>query len=429
MEQTKYNTGLMKNVKAAIITIGDEILIGQIVDTNSAFISRELNKNGIRISKKYSIADSAEAINEALDEHIGKVDVLIFTGGLGPTKDDITKYTLNTYFNGKLVRNEQVYGMLSAYFSSLGREFSEANQGQAMVPDVCRILPNKRGTAPGMLFEKEGSLVFSLPGVPYEMEGLLVEEAIPMIREKFDMPAVIHKTILTQGVPESILMVKIQDWENSLDPRVKLAYLPSPGIVRLRLTAIEHFPEAKTYIHEKAEALKPLIGERIFGYDEDTLEGVVMKQLMAKGATVSFAESCTGGYLAHKLTSVPGSSKVFNGSLVAYGYDVKSNMLGVSPEVLIRDGAVSEPVVLQMAEGVKEKFGATYAIATSGIAGPDGGTAEKPVGTVWIAVSGPNGSRAKKFRFPGNRLRNIQMTALAGLDMLRTEMQSTSEQG
>lgn len=413
----------MKNVKAAIITIGDEILIGQIVDTNSAFISRELNKNGIRISKKYSIADSAEAINEALDEHIGKVDVLIFTGGLGPTKDDITKYTLNTYFNGKLVRNEQVYGMLSAYFSSFGREFSEANQGQAMVPDVCRILPNKRGTAPGMLFEKEGSLVFSLPGVPYEMEGLLVEEAIPMIREKFDMPAVIHKTILTQGVPESILMVKIQDWENSLDPRVKLAYLPSPGIVRLRLTAIEHFPEAKTYIHEKAEALKPLIGERIFGYDEDTLEGVVMKQLMAKGATVSFAESCTGGYLAHKLTSVPGSSKVFNGSLVAYGYDVKSNMLGVSPEVLIRDGAVSEPVVLQMAEGVKEKFGATYAIATSGIAGPDGGTAEKPVGTVWIAVSGPNGSRAQKFRFPGNRLRNIQMTALAGLDMLRQMIQ------
>jgi len=419
----------MKNVKAAIITIGDEILIGQIVDTNSAFISRELNKNGIRISKKYSIADSAEAINEALDEHIGKVDVLIFTGGLGPTKDDITKYTLNTYFNGKLVRNEQVYGMLSAYFSSFGREFSEANQGQAMVPDVCRILPNKRGTAPGMLFEKEGSLVFSLPGVPYEMEGLLVEEAIPMIREKFDMPAVIHKTILTQGVPESILMVKIQDWENSLDPRVKLAYLPSPGIVRLRLTAIEHFPEAETYIHEKAEALKPLIGERIFGYDEDTLEGVVLQQLLAKGATVSFAESCTGGYLAHKLTSVPGSSKVFNGSLVAYGYDIKSNMLGVSPEVLMREGAVSEPVVMRMAKGVKEKFGATYAIATSGIAGPDGGTAEKPVGTVWIAVSGPNGSRAQKFRFPGNRLRNIQMTALAGLDMLRTEMQSTSEQG
>jgi len=413
----------MKNVKAAIITIGDEILIGQIVDTNSAFISRELNKNGIRISKKYSIADSAEAINEALDEHIGKVDVLIFTGGLGPTKDDITKYTLNTYFNGKLVRNEQVYGMLSAYFSSFGREFSEANQGQAMVPDVCRILPNKRGTAPGMLFEKEGSLVFSLPGVPYEMEGLLVEEAIPMIRENFDMPAVIHKTILTQGVPESILMVKIQDWENSLDPRVKLAYLPSPGIVRLRLTAIEHFPEAETYIHEKAEALKPLIGERIFGYDEDTLEGVVLQQLLAKGATVSFAESCTGGYLAHKLTSVPGSSKVFNGSLVAYGYDIKSNMLGVSPEVLMREGAVSEPVVMRMAEGVKEKFGATYAIATSGIAGPDGGTAEKPVGTVWIAVSGPNGSRAQKFRFPGNRLRNIQMTALAGLDMLRQMIQ------
>lgn len=409
----------MKNITADIITIGDEILIGQIVDSNSAYISRRLNHAGIHIRRKYSIGDSETAIFEALDSNIGRVDVIIFTGGLGPTKDDITKNTLNTYFGGTLVRNEQVFEMLSKFFKSLGRELEGPNLGQTLVPDVCTVLPNTRGTAPGMLFEKQGTLIFSLPGVPYEMEGLLDDGVVPLLQKRFQLPPVAHKTILTQGVPESTLMVKIQDWENGLDPRVKLAYLPSPGMVRLRLTATEHFAEAEAYIAERTQALQPYIGDRIYGYDDDTMEGVVKRLLEARQATVSFAESCTGGYLAHRLTSLPGSSHVFNGSVVTYGYDAKSELLGVSSDVLNTEGAVSEPVVRQMAEGVKKMFGAPYSIATSGIAGPGGGTPDKPVGTVWIAVSGPHETRAKKFRFPGNRLRNIQMTALAGFDMLR----------
>ena len=412
----------MKNIRANIITIGDEILIGQIVDSNSAYISRKLNYAGIHIHRKFSIGDSEKAIFEALDESIGHVDVIIFTGGLGPTKDDITKLTLNTYFGGTLVRNNEVYEMLEQLFKKFNREFTAVNQGQALVPDVCTVLPNIRGTAPGMLFEKDGTLIFSLPGVPYEMEGLLDEKVIPLLQEKFQLPPVIHKTILTQGVPESTLMLQIQEWEDGLDKRVKLAYLPSPGMVRLRLTATEHFPEAEAYVAERAAALIPLIGKRIYGYDTDTMEGVIMKKLEDRKATISFAESCTGGYLAHKLTSLPGSSHVYNGSVVTYGYDAKSNLLGVSSELLNTEGAVSEPVVIQMAEGVKKLLQADYSIATSGIAGPGGGTPEKPVGTVWIAVSGPNGYKTKKFRFMGNRQRNIHMTFLAGFDMLRLMM-------
>lgn len=293
---------MTQNIQANVITIGDEILIGQIVDSNSAYISRKLNSAGIRIHRKFSIADSQEAIYQALDESIGKVKILIFTGGLGPTKDDITKVTLNKYFGGKLVQNEMVFEMLNDFFKYMGREFSEVNQGQTFVPDVCTVLPNRRGTAPGMLFEKDGTYVFSLPGVPYEMEGLLDEEVIPLIQEKLHLPPVIHKTILTQGVPESILMVKIKDWEESLDPRVKLAYLPSPGMVRLRLTAVEHFAGAKGYVEQKAQEIVPYIGSRIYGYDNDTMESVIMHMLRERGATVSFAESCTGGFLAHKLT-------------------------------------------------------------------------------------------------------------------------------
>lgn len=409
----------MKNITADIITIGDEILIGQIVDSNSAYISRQLNHAGVRIRRKYSIGDDEAAIFEALDSNIGQVDVIVFTGGLGPTKDDITKTTLNTYFGGTLVRNEQVFEMLDKFFKNLGRELNGPNLNQVMVPDVCTVLPNTRGTAPGMLFEKNGTLIFSLPGVPYEMEGLLDDEVLPLLQKRFQLPPVMHKTILTQGVPESTLMVKIQEWEDGLDPRVKLAYLPSPGMVRLRLTAVEHFAEAEAYIAERTQALLPYIGDRVYGYDNDTMEEVVMRHLEARQATVSFAESCTGGYLAHRLTSIPGSSHVFNGSVVTYGYDAKSELLGVSKDILNIEGAVSEPVVRQMAEGVRKMFNAEYAISTSGIAGPGGGTPEKPVGTVWVAVAGPNETRVKKFRFPGNRIRNIQMTALAGFDLLR----------
>lgn len=413
---------MSKNITADIITIGDEILIGQIVDSNSAYISRKLNYAGIHINRKFSIGDLESAIFRALDESIGKVQVLIFTGGLGPTKDDITKLTLNKYFGGKLIRNDEVFEFLDKFFKKYNREFTEVNQGQAMVPDTCTVLTNIRGTAPGMMFEKDGTLIFSMPGVPYEMEGLLDEKVIPLLIEKFKLPSVLHKTILTQGVPESTLMMKIQEWEDGLDKRVKLAYLPSPGMVRLRLTATEHFPEAEDYINERTEALKPLIGRRIYGYDTDTMEGVIMQKLLDRKATISFAESCTGGFLAHKLTSLSGSSSVYNGSVVAYGYEAKTNLLSVSEELLNKEGAVSESVVIQMAEGVKKLLKADYSIATSGIAGPNGGTPEKPVGTVWVAVSGPTGTRAKKFHFMGNRLRNIQMTFLSGFDMMRLMM-------
>lgn len=409
----------MKNITADITTIGDEILIGQIVDSNSAYISRSLNQAGIHIRRKYSIGDLRAAIFEALDDNLGHVDVIVFTGGLGPTKDDITKETLNDYFGGKLVRNEQVFESLDRFFKSLGRELTEPNLSQTMVPDVCTVLPNTRGTAPGMLFEKDGTLVFSLPGVPYEMEGMLDDEVLPLLFKRFGLPPVIHKTVLTQGVPESTLMVKIKDWEDALDPRVKLAYLPSPGMVRLRLTATEHFDGAEAYVADRIQALLPYLGDRAYGYDTETMEEVVTALLAERNVTVSFAESCTGGYLAHKLTALPGSSRVFNGSIVTYGYEAKSGLLGVSDKILQAEGAVSEAVVRQMAEEVKRMFGAEYAVSTSGIAGPGGGTPDKPVGTVWIAVSGPNETVAKKFRFPGNRTRNIQMTALAGFDLLR----------
>lgn len=408
---------------ADIVTIGDEILIGQIVDSNSAFLARKLNEIGLRIRKKYSVGDSREAIRAVLDEGIGNVSLIVFTGGLGPTRDDITKETLREYFGGGLVRNQTVYEMMRAYFERAGREFSAANQAQADVPETCRVFLNQNGTAPGMLFEKNGTRVISMPGVPYEMEAMMDGEVIPYLSGEFGLPPVLHKTILTQGIPESRLMEMIRPWEDSLDPRIKLAYLPSPGMVRLRLTAVVHFEGADDYILRKTAELTPMLPGRIFGYDTDTMEGVLMRMLVERHAKVAFAESCTGGYLAHRLTTLPGSSRVYDGSVVTYGYDAKSELLGVSADLLNREGAVSEPVVVQMAEGVKKMFGTAYSISTSGIAGPDGGTAEKPVGTVWIAVSGPSGTVAKKFRFMGNRVRNIQMTMLTGFNMLRLMME------
>jgi nicotinamide-nucleotide amidase len=406
-------------ITADIITIGDEILIGQITDTNSARIAAMLNETGIRVRRKFSIGDDKEAINAALDECIGQSRVLILTGGLGPTKDDITKTTLAAYFGCGMIQNREVYQMLEEYFSSKGREFSVINQGQAMVPEACRVFLNTRGTAPGMLFEKNGTYIISLPGVPYEMEGLMQDHVLSMLRDTFRLPKILHKTILTQGIPESTLMEMIAPWEDSLRPEVKLAYLPSPGMVRLRLTVVKDFEGAEAYLSERSEALNPYLGSRIYGYDDDTMETVIFRLLQERGATVTFAESCTGGYLAHKLTSLAGSSVLFNGSVVAYSYEAKTELLGVPSEMLLENGAVSEPVVQRMAAGVRELYHADYAVATSGIAGPSGGTPDKPVGTVWIAVAGPKGIRSKKFLFGNDRNRNIQMTFLAGYEMLR----------
>jgi len=409
-------------INASIVTIGDEILIGQIIDTNSAFISRELNKVGIRIKHKISIGDQREEIENALNTLIGKTDVIIFTGGLGPTNDDITKIVLNDYFGGKFVRHEETYRMLEEYYKSRNREFIPVNQTQADVPDVCTVLINKNGTAPGMMFEKDKTLVYSLPGVPYEMEALITEQVIPIIQDRYKLEPIAHATLQTVGIPESTLMMKIKNWEDNLPHDLKLAYLPSFGVVRLRLTCWEAGKYSESDLYRYFKPLYKILGEAIWAEGDVTMESYVFNLLKSKQIKVSFAESCTGGYLAHRLTSYAGSSEIFNGSIVSYSNEIKAVELGVSREDLKNFGAVSEQVVVQMAESVKQKFEADYGVATSGIAGPDGGTETKPVGTVWIAISGPNGTVAHKFIFTNNRERNIKLTLTQAFNLLRLEI-------
>lgn len=409
-------------INASIVTIGDEILIGQIVDTNSAFISRELNQVGIRIKHKISIGDQKSEIINTLDSLVGKTDVIIFTGGLGPTKDDITKIVLNDYFGGKFVRNEETYQLLEAYFASRNRPFETVNQSQADVPDVCTVLINRNGTAPGMMFEKNGTLVYSLPGVPYEMEALLTRQVIPIIQERFKLEPIVHATLQTVGIPESTLMLQIKNWEENLPKDLKLAYLPSFGVVRLRLTCWEAGKYTTSDLYTKFKPLYEILGDAIWAEGDVTMESYVFNLLKSKQIKVSFAESCTGGYLAHRLTSFAGSSEIFNGSIVSYSNEIKAVELGVNRDDLIEFGAVSEEVVRQMAESVKKKFTADYGVATSGIAGPDGGTELKPVGTVWVAVSGPLGTTARKFKFANNRERNIKLTLTQAYNMLRLEI-------
>lgn len=409
-------------INASIVTIGDEILIGQIIDTNSAFISRELNKVGIRIKHKVSIGDQREEIENALNTLIGKTDVIIFTGGLGPTNDDITKIVLNDYFGGKFVRHEETYRMLEEYYKSRNREFIPVNQTQADVPDVCTVLINKNGTAPGMMFEKDKTLVYSLPGVPYEMEALITEQVIPIIQDRYKLEPIAHATLQTVGIPESTLMMKIKNWEDNLPKDLKLAYLPSFGVVRLRLTCWEAGKYSESDLYRYFKPLYEILGEAIWAEGDVTMESYVFNLLKSKQIKVSFAESCTGGYLAHRLTSYAGSSEIFNGSIVSYSNEIKAVELGVSREDLKNFGAVSEQVAVQMAESVKQKFEADYGVATSGIAGPDGGTDTKPVGTVWIAISGPNGTLAHKFNFTNNRERNIKLTLTQAFNLLRLEI-------
>src|SRR5690606_30057569 len=305
-------------INASIVTIGDEILIGQIIDTNSAFISRELNKVGIRIKHKISIGDQREEIENALNTLIGKTDVIIFTGGLGPTNDDITKIVLNDYFGGKFVRHEETYRMLEEYYKSRNREFIPVNQTQADVPDICTVLINKNGTAPGMMFEKDKTLVYSLPGVPYEMEALITEQVIPIIQDRYKLEPIAHATLQTVGIPESTLMMKIKNWEDNLPQDLKLAYLPSFGVVRLRLTCWEAGKYSESDLYRYFKPLYEILGEAIWAEGDVTMESYVFNLLKSKQIKVSFAESCTGGYLAHRLTSYAGSSEIFNGSIVSY---------------------------------------------------------------------------------------------------------------
>jgi nicotinamide-nucleotide amidase len=408
---------------AEIISIGDELLIGQVVNTNASWMAQQLQEAGIPVKQISAIADDADDIRKALDEAFSRADVILVTGGLGPTKDDITKHTLCAYFGTQLVFHEPSYENIVRLFGSRGFTISAINRKQAEIPANCTPLLNVHGTAPGMWFEKNNKILVSLPGVPFEMEALMEKHVMPRLAEKENQRVVVHKTILTQGIGESALAELIKDWEEDLPENMKLAYLPQPGLVRLRITAYGESREKTTAeVEAMAGTLQKLIPGLIYGYGKDTMEEIVGRLLKEKHWTLSAAESCTGGYLAHLLTTVPGSSEYFTGSVVAYSNKIKQGFLDVSEQSLNTHGAVSEEVVREMAEGALKKLDTDIAVSISGIAGPDGGTAEKPVGTVWIAVATKTGTFAKKFMFGEHRGRNIRRAALAALNLVRVEL-------
>lgn len=382
-------------MKSTIITIGDEILIGQILDTNSRYISQALNRIGVVVAERTSIGDSAEQIVATLDRALAQSDVVIITGGLGPTKDDITKHTLARYFNSELIYNEQVGSFVEQLLSRRGIAFTELNRGQAMVPECCTVLHNGHGTAPGMWFERDGKVVISLPGVPFEMRHLIDDSVVPMLQERFELKAIVHRTMITSGIPESLLAERIAQWEDNLPQVLHLAYLPAPNIVRLRLSAYEvEEQSAKELIDCEFDKLREIIPEAIVGFENATVEELVHRWMIENGKTLSVAESCTGGAIASKFTAMAGASAYFQTGVVSYSNEAKRDILGVDMEDIIRYGAVSETVAIQMAEGAKRAGGSDYAISTTGIAGPTGGSADKPVGTVWFGVATPKGSFA-----------------------------------
>ena len=382
-------------MKSTIITIGDEILIGQILDTNSRYISQALNRIGVVVTERTSIGDSAEQIVSTLDRALAQSDVVIITGGLGPTKDDITKHTLARYYNSELVYNEQVGSFVEQLLARRGIAFTELNRGQAMVPQCCTVLHNAHGTAPGMWFERDGKVVVSLPGVPFEMRHLIDDSVVPMLAERFELKAIIHRTMITSGIPESILAERIATWEDNLPDVLHLAYLPAPNVVRLRLSAYEVDGQSvRQMIDDEFDKLKGIIPEAIVGFEDATVEQLVHRWMTENGKTLSVAESCTGGAIAAKFTAMAGASVYFNAGVVSYSNEAKRDILGVNMDDIVRYGAVSETVAIQMAEGVRRAGQSDYAVSTTGIAGPTGGSAEKPVGTVWIGVATPKGSFA-----------------------------------
>jgi nicotinamide-nucleotide amidase len=410
----------MTKVFATIITIGDELLIGQVIDTNSAWMAQQLNEAGIHVRERISVGDEWRDIWEALDMAAAKSPVVLITGGLGPTADDITKPLLCEYFGGTLVMSEPVLAHVEDIFKRLNRPMIDRNRKQAEVPDVCTVLFNPRGTAPGMWFEKDGVVFASMPGVPHEMKGIMLKEVIPRLQERMELPAIIHRTMLTAGVGESFLAEAIQEWEEALPEYIKLAYLPNYGMVRLRLSAHgANKALLEKAVEEQFDRLKPLVKDWMVTDQDEKIEQVLGRMLKEKGLMMATAESCTGGYMAHLITSQAGSSAWFAGSVVSYSNRVKTKMLDVPVGLIEENGAVSEPVVKQMVRGVLAQTGANVAVAVSGIMGPDGGTPEKPVGTVWVAVGNAEKIETKQMQFRFDRERNIQLTATHALNMLR----------
>jgi nicotinamide-nucleotide amidase len=407
--------------KATIITIGDELLIGQVIDTNSAFIAQELNKVGIWVKKRVAVGDVYADIWNALDEESRNADIILITGGLGPTADDITKPLLCDYFGGKMVVNEEVLQHVRHLFENVfKRPFTERNMKQAEVPDVCTVIHNPRGTAPGMLFEKNECIFISMPGVPHEMKGMMTRSVIPELTRRFRSEAILHRTLLTAGIGESFLADHIQQWENALPAGMKLAYLPNYGLVRLRLTATgKNTNELETLLDTEAAKLKELVKDWLAWDGDLSMPQIVSTILKEKKRTLATAESCTGGYIAHLITQEPGSSEIFKGSVISYANQVKEDLLDVHYETLEHYGAVSEQTVKEMVNGALATLKTDYALSVSGIMGPTGGTAEKPVGFVWVAVGNKERVQATSFNFRFDRSRNIEMTATNALNFLR----------
>ena len=419
----------MQQIQASIITIGDELLIGQGIDTNSAWMAQELNKAGIPVTRRVAVGDVWEEIWNTLDEESKHAQIILITGGLGPTSDDITKPLLCKYFGGKLIVDEGAKQNVINIFTKLNRPIIERNLLQAKVPDVCTVIQNHRGTAPGMWFTKphpaspngEEKVIFvSMPGVPHEMKGMMEDYVIPQLSKQFKLPSIVHRTLLTAGVGESFLAELIQDFETALPPHIKLAYLPNYGMVRLRLSTSGFNKAAiEKEIETEFEKLQILVAAYLVTNEDEPLEKVVGKMLLAKNKTMCTAESCTGGYIAHLITSIAGSSVFYDGSVVSYSYGAKEDLLGVNHQTLLNKGAVSEEVVTEMAKGALQNIRSNYVIAVSGIMGPGGGMPEKPVGTAWIAVGNAEKIVAKKVFFRFDRARNIQLTASTALNLLR----------
>ncbi|MGQ7855854.1 competence/damage-inducible protein A [Pedobacter sp. WC2501] len=411
---------------AEIITIGDEILIGQIVDTNSAWMAKQLNLIGVSVKQITSVSDDEQHILEALELAEKRADLVLITGGLGPTKDDITKNTLAKYFNMGFRNDPGALEMVRQIFEKYKRPLLDINIQQADVPDGCEVIVNKNGTAPCMWFEQNDTIFVSMPGVPYEMMYLMDDEILPRITSRFKLPFIVHKTILTANIGESFLAKEIEEIEDSLPAHIKLAYLPKLGQVRLRLSAKG---DNETELNKEVELYARQIISKVNKFvvtDEDIpLEKAILNLMKSKGLTLSTAESCTGGYIAHLITQHPGCSSVYWGGAVAYAYELKESILGVKEQTLSTFGAVSEQTVTEMAEGAIKHFKTDYAIAVSGIAGPDGGTEDKPVGTVWIAISSKNKTVAKVFNFSNKRIQNIERSAASALAMLLNLLKET----
>lgn len=412
-----------------IITIGNELLIGQVVDTNSAWMGTELNKKGFDVCRITSVQDTADAITHSLEEALSRVDIVLMTGGLGPTNDDITKKTLAQFFNADLVFNEQIYSDVCAFLKGRVANINDLNKGQAYVPANCEPIRNPVGTAPVMWFEQNGKIIVSMPGVPSEMKRAMEQEIMPRLEQRFSTGHIIHKTVLIYNIPEAVLAEQLTEWESNLPEFISLAYLPAPGRIRLRLSARTNDEAIAIAAIEKAvKALYPIIGSHIYGEEDKSPQELLGDQLRGSGKTVAVAESCTGGRIGHLITTIAGSSEYFLGGVMAYANAVKRDLLQVKEEDLEQFGAVSQPVVEQMAVGVKDLLGTDYAVATSGIAGPGGGTDEKPVGTVWIAVAGPEGVKSSVFRFGAIRERTIHRSADMALILLLRSIEGNYNQ-